>query len=346
MQPAPPRLCYRVVGATMLLSVLLRALGTMASLLDGAAEATATTAGRGSKPHIVMVLQDDLGHHDVGFGGGGGANITQNVTKLAEEGVILTAHYVFYWCSPTRRSFLTGRLPVHHGEMLSDYHTDDIDLRWTTIAEKLKKGAGYKSFWFGKGHTGYRSTAHLPVNLGFDGHVGFLIGQQSYTSTDRWMNDRPYHNGTYSTTLYGDASVAAITAHDAAAAPLFLYLPWQAVHDPYDPVPGCDCNSTDQHGINHKDNLKTYRCMLWASDVQMGRVVTALKAKDMWATTVFVYSADNGGISSLSGNNYPYRGEKRTSFEGGMRAAAFVSGGALPSQLRGTSSGLRMHVVE
>ena len=61
-------------------------------------------------------LQDDLGHHDVGFGGGGGGNITQNVTKLANEGVVLSAHYVFYWCSPTRRSFLTGRLPVHHGE--------------------------------------------------------------------------------------------------------------------------------------------------------------------------------------------------------------------------------------
>ena len=118
------------------------------------------------------------------------------------------------------------------------------------------------------------------------------------------------------------------------------------MHDPYDPVPGCECNSTDEHGRNHKDNLLTYRCMLWASDVQIGRVVGALRDKNMWSTTLFVYSADNGGISSLSGNNFPYRGEKRTSFEGGMRAAAFVSGGALPAPVRGTSSGVRMHVAE
>ena len=98
---------------------------------------------------------------------------------------------------------MQGRLPVHHGGMLSDYHTDDIDLRWSTIAEKLKP-AGYRSFWHGKGHTGYKSVAHLPINLGFEGgHVGFLIGQQSYTSTDRWKDAQPYHNGTYSTTLYG-----------------------------------------------------------------------------------------------------------------------------------------------
>jgi hypothetical protein len=40
------------------------------------------------------------------------------------------------------RSFLTGRLPVHHGEMLSSDHSDDLDLRWTLISQKLEP-AGY-----------------------------------------------------------------------------------------------------------------------------------------------------------------------------------------------------------
>ena len=39
--------------------------------------------------------------------------------------------------SPTRRSFLTGRLPIHHGEMLSGDETDDMDLRWNLISQKL-----------------------------------------------------------------------------------------------------------------------------------------------------------------------------------------------------------------
>merc|ERR1719253_695967 len=56
---------------------------------------------------------------------------------MAKEGIVLTHHYTHWHCSPTRRSFLTGRLPIHHGEKLSSI-SDEIDLRWTTIAQKLK----------------------------------------------------------------------------------------------------------------------------------------------------------------------------------------------------------------
>ena len=58
--------------------------------------------------------------------------------------------------------------------------------------------------------------------------------------------------------------------------------------------------------------------------------------------------ADNGGVSEngLAGVNYPLRGEKHTNWAGGYRVAAFVSGGVVPAALRGTSSNLRLHVVD
>ena len=84
---------------------------------------------------------------------------------------------VHYHCSPTRRSFISGRLPIHHGEELSAVAGDDVDLRWTLIGSKLAQ-AGYRSHWVGKSHTGYKSMAHLPVNRGFDSHLGFLGGSQ------------------------------------------------------------------------------------------------------------------------------------------------------------------------
>lgn len=55
-------------------------------------------------------------------------------------------------------------------------------------------------------------------------------------------------------------------------------------------------------------------------------------------------SADNGGTAG--GNNYPLRGFKRTNWEGGMRVAAFVSGGLIPTALRGTSNDQRFHIVD
>lgn len=89
-------------------------------------------------PHIIFVLQDDLGHHDVGFTNKEMLPVTGNVSTLAEDGIILTNHLVHYHCSPTRRSLLTGRLPIHHGEMLSGVTSDDIDLRWTLFPKKTQ----------------------------------------------------------------------------------------------------------------------------------------------------------------------------------------------------------------
>jgi arylsulfatase B len=53
---------------------------------------------------------------------------------------------------------------------------------------------------------------------------------------------------------------------------------------------------------------------------------------------------DSGGVSA--GVNYPLRGEKHTNWEGGMRVAAFVSGGFVPAALRGTSRDLIVHISD
>eukprot|EP00040_Diaphanoeca_grandis_P005387 m.32643 g.32643 ORF g.32643 m.32643 type:complete len:624 (-) comp16674_c0_seq1:218-2089(-) len=301
----------------------------MVAMLAGAFSSPLTTP-----PHIIMMLQDDLGYYDNEFNGNKAhASISGNISQLAHEGIIFTAHYVFYWCSPTRRSFLTGRLPIHHGEMLSGDDTDDIDLRWNIITQKLET-KGYKSYWYGKGHTGYKSMHHLPTARGFANFTGFLTGAQSYTSTDRWMNDAPYTNDKYSTDLYGTSILTSLAAHEPTT-PLFLYVPWQAVHAPYDPVPGWPGDSTAR---------SVYHGMLWKADVYTGQMRKLLEDKQMYDNLVWVYSADNGGRGD--GSNYPLRGEKRTNYEGGMRVAAFVSGGLIPSSLRGTTNDIRFHIVD
>lgn len=186
----------------------------------------------GKLPHIFMFLQDDLGHDDVAFNGNEvNRDVTSHITAAAREGIVLTRHYVHWHCSPSRRSFLTGRLPLHHPEFLSPTSTgDDIDLRWTTIAQKLK-GAGYLTYWFGKGHTGYKSYNHLPLQLGFDAFAGFLGGAQDHFTGVRWSGNCPMDpaNTSYSATLYGELALTTLEAYDERAAdakPLFFYLPW------------------------------------------------------------------------------------------------------------------------
>eukprot|EP00039_Didymoeca_costata_P032538 m.38237 g.38237 ORF g.38237 m.38237 type:complete len:333 (+) comp9412_c0_seq1:2-1000(+) len=229
-----------------------------------------TKTHAGSKPHLVMVLQDDLGHHDVGFNNEQMSSLTPNIDNVAKSGIILTNHLVHFHCSPTRRSFITGRLPIHHGEMLSGVATDDVDLRWNLISDKMHS-AGYECHWIGKGHTGYKSYHHLPTQRGFDSFTGFLAGSQSYTSTDRWQNLVPYNGSVYSSELFGMETINRIEQRDQTK-PFFLYLPWQAVHSPYDDVPGWYCNSCDKFlpypGV--------YAGMLNSSDYYFGQVIQVL----------------------------------------------------------------------
>jgi len=59
----------------------------------------------------------------------------------------------------------------------------------------------------------------------------------------------------------------------------------------------------------------------------------------MYKNTLIVFSSDNGGVPGA--NQFPLRGVKFSNFEGGIRSAAFVSGGFLPEGRRGkTESGL------
>lgn len=58
--------------------------------------------------------------------------------------------------------------------------------------------------------------------------------------------------------------------------------------------------------------------------------------------------ADNGGQVTQAASNYPLRGTKSTSWEGGTRVPAFISGGAnvLPDSIRGKSFTGVAHVTD
>ena len=76
---------------------------------------------------------------------------------------------------------------------------------------------------------------------------------------------------------------------------------------------------------------------------------TAAATVSMWDNTLIVFSSDNGGcilMTESGSTNYPLRGGKYSDFEGGTRAAAFVSGGFLPLAVRGTVSEAPVHISD
>ena len=63
------------------------------------------------KPHIVVIVADDLGYNDVSWHNSD--IISPNLAKLVENGVTLENHYVQPICTPTRSALMTGLYPIH-----------------------------------------------------------------------------------------------------------------------------------------------------------------------------------------------------------------------------------------
>ena len=59
----------------------------------------------GVQPHILFILADDLGYHDVGYHGS--EVLTPTIDKLARDGVKLEQYYVQPTCTPTRVQLMT-----------------------------------------------------------------------------------------------------------------------------------------------------------------------------------------------------------------------------------------------
>lgn len=82
------------------------------------------------KPHIVFVLVDDLGWANVGYHRDPPTNevVTPNIDMLAKHGLELDQLYTYMSCSPSRSSFISGRLPVHvNDQQLGPDHYNQND---------------------------------------------------------------------------------------------------------------------------------------------------------------------------------------------------------------------------
>ena len=297
-------------------------------------------------PHLFLILVDDLGYYNVGWNNP--SQISPNINELAADGIRLEQHYTYQYCSPTRCSVLSGRLPIHVNELLpTPQQPGGMDLRMKTIADQLKK-VNYTTAFVGKGHIGSYAKANLPIHRGFDHHFGFLGGgedhmtQQDQGYTDLWRDNQPAfgENGTmYSCDLYTQEMMKLLNNHNPDE-PFFGYLAFQNTHAPY---------QAPARWLDPKVNQslrQLQQAMVTAVDSATGNITQLLKNKGMWNDTLLVWSSDNGGPQYWAANNHPLRGGKWSDFQGGVRTAAFVSGGLLPPSAAKTVLTEPIHVTD
>lgn len=150
-------------------------------LLPSACAAAPAHAGLASKPNIMFVLADDLGYNEMGFMNASRGLITDNLDKLASEGVVLKNYYVQPICSPTRSALMTGRYTIRLGTQSNVIYWDTpwgVPANETFLPQNLKD-AGYHTAMFGKWHLGMFMEKYTPMGRGFDEHMGYYQGCES-----------------------------------------------------------------------------------------------------------------------------------------------------------------------
>lgn len=286
--------------------------------------ATRTWAQRPKKPNVVVIVSDDHGYAEMSCQGGDIP--TPNLDAIAKNGVRFTDGYVSCpVCSPTRAGLMTGRYQQRFGHEFNPgpaQTAEDVfglPLTEKTLADHMK-ALGYKTGMVGKWHLGYRAEFH-PLKRGFDEFFGFLGGAHSYTDAraDRanpiLRGAEPVDEKEYLTDAFAREAVAFIERNRSA--PFFLYLAFNAVHNPLQAIAKYRERVASLPGDERR---KTFAAMLVALDDGVGAVMRKLRDLRIEEDTLVIFVADNGGPTpATTSRNHPLRGFKGQVLEGGIR---------------------------
>lgn len=299
------------------------------TLLQSLAAGAVPLAAARRPPNLIFLLADDMGYGDLSCYGARDAR-TPHLDRLARDGARFTDCYANApVCTPTRVAFLTGRYQQRFGSDLEwalgpdNNKTAGLRPADSVLPGALKK-AGYRSAIFGKWHVGW-NPEFRPTRHGFDEFFGILLGNADMYShkyhdgsDDLWENDRPVKRSGYLTELL--AARAADWVAKNARQPFFLYLPFNAVHWPFQP-PGRPDDV--RAGENWKDGTRAdYVRMVESMDAAVGHVLDAVRRSGVEENTLVVFTNDNGG-ERLSDSG-PFFHVKGTLFEGGIRVPAIA----------------------
>lgn len=298
------------------------------------------------RPNIIVILADDAGYADFGFTGCEDIE-TPHLDSLAKEGVACTQGYVTASvCCPSRMGLITGRNQQRFGAECNvpvsptpGHSEEDLGLETSeaTIADLLKR-SGYATMALGKWHLGELPQYH-PNRRGFDEFYGFLGGGRSYwprdlppDSAERILrNHEPVDEQEDITYLTKDLTDAAIDfIEEKKDDPFFIYLAYNSPHAPLE----APKEYLQQFAGIKSRKRQTYLAMQKCMDDNIGRVLRKLAELDLKKDTLIFFLSDNGGTGWPSSNK-PFRGNKGSYWEGGIRVPYIVCWpGHLPAGLK------------
>ncbi len=309
---------------------------------------------RAEPPNLIVILADDLGFGDLACYGAPDMQ-TPHLDALVSSGVRFDNFYANCpVCSPTRAALLTGKYPDRVG--VPGVIRTQPENDWGYLSPKAMllpqslRTVGYHTAIIGKWHLGLKSP-NTPVERGFDLFQGFLGDMMDdYYHHRRHGNNYMRHNGEtvdprgHATDIFTGWTLDYLKARSQDKKKFFLYLAYNAPHDPIQPPPEYLARvRARENGITEKRAKLV--ALIEHMDYSIGRVMAALKNNGQARNTLVVFTSDNGGSLAAGASCGPWRGGKQDMYEGGLRVpACAVWPGRIEAGSRSAAVGLTMDI--
>jgi arylsulfatase A-like enzyme len=303
-------------------------------------------AAQDDKPNILVIMGDDIGWYNTSaYNDGVMGYKTPNIDRIADSGVRFTDAYGQQSCTAGRAAFITGQSPKRTGLLKIGMPGDPLGLQPedVTIAEILKP-MGYATGQFGKNHLGDQDE-HLPTNHGFDEFFGNLyhLNAEEEPENSDYPKDPEFREkfgprGVIRSSADGriedtgpltrkrmetideeflNAALDFIERQESAGKPWFTWF-----------------NTTRMHIFTHlKEESEGVTGLglvadgMTEHDAMVGRLLAKLDELGVTDNTIVIYTTDNGAekFTWPDGGTSPFRGEKATTWEGGIRVPFMIS---------------------
>jgi choline-sulfatase len=294
---------------------------TRRKLLAGAALGPAMLRGAAKKTNVVFIMTDDHGAWALNCYGCSDIH-SPNIDRLAHEGARFTRSYACTpVCSPSRMTYMTGRLPSHHG--LQDYLVPEDSAGPTsrdflagqpTLGETLAAN-GYTCGMSGKWHMGHDASVHK----GYSYWACVPGGASLFKDVVFYKNGQRTPTEGYKDDFVGDYGIEFIETNRDK--PFFLYLAFFGPHVPYnyqpdkyrrfysdskfpcmpdEPMHPWHTKSMDGkkffalEDFYNRDSKWGYSALVSGVDANVGRVVDCLERLGLRENTLIVFTADQG----------------------------------------------------
>lgn len=307
------------------------------------------------RPNIVFILADDMGYGDLRCYGNQYIQ-TPNIDKLAATGTRFSQAYAGSGISsPSRCALMTGKntgksrirdnqcpvggrigIKINTNGDTTYLHRANLLPEDTTIATVLRT-AGYRTCLVNKWHLDGYDPMAAPNHRGFDEFYGWTISTPKSNGPYYYYPYYRFHGDSlinisenehdahvrHNTEISTDDAIAFINREKDH--PFFLYLAYDAPHEPYHID---DTSWYDDEG-NWSANTKRYAALVTHMDYNIGRVLGALDALGLRQNTLVIFASDNGAavMAPLKELNCGagLKGHKGQLYEGGIRVPLIVN---------------------